>query len=40
MKQILQNGTEHVNVSVNLGLFFVILNNVKININADANAKN
>ena len=29
-----------VNVSVNLGLMFVIINNVGIKINADVNAKN
>ena len=31
---------EIVNVSVNLGLMFVIINNVGIKINADVNAKN
>ena len=40
MKQDLQNGMKHVNVSVNLGLIFVIINNVGIKINADVNAKN
>ena len=40
MKQDTQNGTKCVNVSVNLGLIFVIINNVRIKINADVNAKN
>ena len=31
---------KRVNVSVNLGLMFVIINNVRIKINADVNAKN
>ena len=31
---------KRVNVSVNLGLIFVIINNVGIMINAGANAKN
>ena len=31
---------KRVNVSVNLGLMFVIINNVGIKINADVNAKN
>ena len=31
---------KHVNVSVNLELMFVIINNVGININADVNVKN
>ena len=31
---------ETLNVSVNVGLMFVIINNVGIKINADANAKN
>ena len=30
---------KHVNVSVNLELMFVIINNVGININADVNVK-
>ena len=34
------NGTERVNVSVKLGLMFVIKNNVGIKINADVNEKN
>ena len=36
----IKNGTKRVNVSVNLGLMFVIINNVGIKINADVNAKN
>ena len=40
MKQDLHNGMKHVNVSVNLGLIFVIINNVGVKINADVNAKN
>ena len=40
MKQDPQNGRKHVNVSVNLGLMFVIVNNVGIKINADVNVKN
>ena len=40
MKQDTQSGTQHVNVSVNLGLMFVIINNVGIKINADENGKN
>ena len=40
MKQDTQNGTKPVNVSVNLGLIFVIINKVGIKINADVNAKN
>ena len=40
MKQDLSNGTKLVNVSVNLGLMFVIINNVGIKINADVNVKN
>ena len=40
MKQDTQNSTKRVNVSVNLGLIFVIVNNVGIKINADVNAKN
>ena len=40
MKQDTQNGTKRVNVSVNLGLIFVITNNVGINITTDVNAKN
>ena len=39
MKQDTQNSTERVNVSVNLGLTFVIIKNVGIKINADVNAK-
>ena len=38
MKQ--DNGTKRVNVSVNLGLMFVIINKVGIKINTDFNAKN
>ena len=40
MKQDTQNGTKCVNVSVNLGVMFAIINNVGIKINADVNAKN
>ena len=40
MKQDTQNDAKHVNASVNLGLIFVIINNVGININADENVKN
>ena len=40
MKQDNKNGTKRVDVSVNLGLIFVIINNVRIKINADVNAKN
>ena len=40
MKQDLQNGMKHVNVSVNLEKMFVILKNAGIKINADVNAKN
>ena len=40
MKQDTKNGTKRVDVSVNLGLIFVIINNVRIKINADVNAKN
>ena len=40
MKQDLQNGMKHVNVSVNLEKMFVIVNNVGIKTNADMNAKN
>ena len=40
MKQDLQNAMKHVNMSVNLELMFVIINNVGININADVNVKN
>ena len=40
MKQDLQNGKNRVNVSVNLGLIFAIINNVRIKINADVNVKN
>ena len=34
------NGMKRVNVNVNLGLMFVIINNVGIKINPDVNAKN
>ena len=37
MKQDLYNGMKLVNVSVNLGQMFVIINNVGTNINADVN---
>ena len=40
MKQDIQNGMKHVNVSVNLEKMFVIINNVRIKINADVTAKN
>ena len=40
MKQDLYNGMKIVNVSVNLGLMFVIINNVGIKINADVNVNN
>ena len=40
MKQDSKNGTKRVNVSANLGLIFVIINNVRIITNAGANAKN
>ena len=40
MKQDAQNDMKRVNVSVNLGLIFVIINNTGIKINADVNAKN
>ena len=40
MKQDIWNGTKRGNVSVNLGLMFVIINNVGIKINADVNVKN
>ena len=40
MKQDTKNGKKCVNVSVNLGLIFVIINNAGTEINADVNAKN
>ena len=40
MKQDTQIGMKHVNVSVNLGLMFAIINNVGIKVNAGVNAKN
>ena len=40
MKQDKYNGAKRVNVSVNLGLMFVIIDNSGIKINADVNAKN
>ena len=40
MKNDTKDGTKRVNVSVNMGLIFVIINNVGIKINADVNAKN
>ena len=40
MKQDTKNGTKRVDVSVNLGLIFVIINNVGINTNEDVNVKN
>ena len=39
MKQDTQNGMKRVNVSVSLGLMFVIIKNVGIKINADVNTK-
>ena len=39
MKQDLQNGTKHVNVSVNLEKMFVIINKVGIKINANVNVE-
>ena len=40
MKQDLQNGMKHVSVNIDYMQLFVIINNVGIKINADANAKN
>ena len=40
MKQDTHNSTKHVNVSVNLGLISVIINNAGIKINVGVNAKN
>ena len=40
MKKDTQNGTKRVNVSENLGLIFVIINNFGIKINVGVNAKN
>ena len=40
MKPDTYNGTKHVNVSVNFGLIFAIINNVGIKTRADVNAKN
>ena len=40
MKQDIWNEPKRVNVSVNLGLTFVIINNVGIMINVGVNAKN
>ena len=40
MKQDTLHGTKRVNVSVNLGLIFVIIDNTGIKINADVNVKN
>ena len=40
MKQDTWNDTESVNVSVNLGLMFVIIKTFGIKINAYVNAKN
>ena len=39
MKQEIYNSMKRVNESVNLGLMFVIIDNVGIKINADVNAK-
>ena len=40
MKRGIENDTKRVNVSINLGLIFVIKNNFGIMINADVNANN
>ena len=40
MKQDLQNGMKHVNVSVKLDKMFEIINNVGIKIIVDVNVKN
>ena len=40
MKQDTQNDMKRVNVSVSLGLMFVIINNIGTKINADVNANN
>ena len=40
MKQGTQNGMKCVNVSVSLGLMFVITNNIGTKMNVDVNAKN
>ena len=40
MKQDTQNDMKRVNVSVSLGLMFVIINNNATKINAGVNAKN
>ena len=40
MKQDLQNGMKHVNVSVNLEKMFVIINKIGIKLNVDVNLKN
>ena len=40
MKQAIQNGIKLVNVNVNVELMFVIINNVRIKLNADVNVKN
>ena len=40
MKQDMQNGMKLLNVNVNVGLMLVIINNVRIKINADVNVKN
>ena len=40
MKQETGNDMKRVNVSINLELMLVIINNVGIKINADVNAKN
>ena len=40
MKQDTSNGTKRINVSVNVGLIFVIINNVGTKINADVSAEN
>ena len=40
MKHIKQNGIKLVNVNVDQVQVFVIINNIRITINADVNAKN
>ena len=40
MKQDLQNGMKHVSINVDQMQLYVIINNVGIKINVDANAKN
>ena len=40
MKRDLSNDMKHINVSVNLETIFLIINNVGMKINVDANVKN